>query len=785
VLRTARGTSSEVAADGWFVAGSDGKPGRVYFTDGASIPAPPEKEMKKVDFKAVCKARYAPAPKKKGDASAPDADRPVKRGDVLDDDLEMAAWLYRLGDEETAALALAAAHTRHPDPRAKLRGQLAYVAYAGLVHAFIVRADEEALAHGERILKQYTDEAMAERGYPGAARMIVEDLRRRQKKGTFGKEPAKDWPEEFAKWDTKKKTAYLIDQLDEVDTRQRGTAPGRVDLSTDRRVRELIRLGDSAVPALIDALKCDERLTRSAFFWDDFSPHRAVIGVRTAVDTALQSILRVREIVPTPTEDTTTARDEDWAQEKAKQLRAYWAEYGKLPFDERMMKILTNPKTTFEAKREAAKRLADLTADLRRGTVVWTCFVSTGAGWKLNSMIAKFSKPTVAEAVLTTMDADLKTLDAEPSKDDPYGRDNRPAIEGLYLSVLVELGDERIVPELAKRAADATALRVRQRWAWAAHHLGDPKPFRAFADDFRTGKLPFPDGHGAGVELGDVVRALVDVETPEADAALTALANPKHPQHKIAAEQVLTPSSGWSEARAWFAHPFCLTILRAALDDRTPTGAKYTIKNDTLSHHAPNVVSSGGVPPFLRDPGARRDEAEERVCDDAAIRLQGLVIGLPLYHPMFRDSEARLVELKVAFDRFAGKYRRPTWREAHALGLSSDGPAYVPDIKPLDRAATLAEVKSGRAIFHLDGKGRPAELKPPAVGVLKRDAKKPDAPQVLIVQAEVGPDGKLTYGIITRNEVRTAAADELTDIKTFAQWEKEQEEAKKAQKKKE
>src|SRR5262249_43105981 len=60
------------------------------------------------------------------------------------------------------------------------------------------------------------------------------DLKRRQKKGTFGKTPAENWPEGFEKWDAAKKVAYLLDTLDEVDARQWGQ-PGGVDLASDRR----------------------------------------------------------------------------------------------------------------------------------------------------------------------------------------------------------------------------------------------------------------------------------------------------------------------------------------------------------------------------------------------------------------------------------------------------------------------------------------------------------------------------------------------------------------------
>jgi hypothetical protein len=49
---------------------------------------------------------------------------------------------------------------------------------------------------------------------------------------------------------------------------------------------------------------------------------------------------------------------------------------------------------------------------------------------------------------------------------------------------------------------------------------------------------------------------------------------------------------------------------------------------------------------------------------------------------------------------------------------------------------------------------------------------------VVIVQAEAGPDGETTYGVIASAGIRKVLARELTKIKTFAGLEKEATEAK-------
>src|SRR5262245_14117802 len=66
-IRNAWAHSSEDTAQGWYVPGLDGARGRVYFTDGGVIAAPPAEQMKKVDFIAACKILYTPVSPKKGE----------------------------------------------------------------------------------------------------------------------------------------------------------------------------------------------------------------------------------------------------------------------------------------------------------------------------------------------------------------------------------------------------------------------------------------------------------------------------------------------------------------------------------------------------------------------------------------------------------------------------------------------------------------------------------------------------------------------------------------------
>ena len=677
VVRTVWGEEGKREVAGWFVPGKEGKPGRVYFTDGDSIPVPPEKEMKKVDFVAACQARYTVAARKddgkKDDLEHDEVFQKMRQtaiGVIGDDDLALAAWLYRFGHDGLAARALAASRKVEGDPRKRLRGELAWSAFAGMVHAYMVRADEEALAHGERLLRLYGEETK-QREYHQAAQ-VVEELKRRQKKGSFAKAPPEK-PDGFDKWDAMKKVAYLINALEEVDARQDGQ-PGGVDLASDYRIQELIRLGDAAVPDLIDALEKDERLTRSVHFWRDFARSRTVLSVREAELTALMSILRVRVFEPRSTGDNFTARGEEGAKEMAKRLRRYWKEYGRLPFDERMMKVLTDPKTTFEAKREAAENLATINEEKHLQTTMQPTIIGGEPPRKPNPVVAKFSKPTVAEAILAAMDADLKDHDAKPAGG--LSDYDRRHIEDHYLFNLVELDDKQVAAEAARRSQAADTGRMRRKWAYAAHWLGDPQPLKSFADDFRAGKVLLPandrpqtndDDQPGNVELRGIISFLASTATPEADRALYALADPKHPSYRMAANRVLKERGEWRDSATWFAHPYCLAILRRELDNTQPTGAAYKIEENRLVHRRGDGYSSGGIPEYLADPAARHNEAVERTCDVAAEKLNGLVVGLPLYHPLFKDADKRLAALKAGLDRFGATIAgRPGAKAGHS-----------------------------------------------------------------------------------------------------------------------
>jgi hypothetical protein len=377
--------------------------------------------------------------------------------------------------------------------------------------------------------------------------------------------------------------------------------------------------------------------------------------------------------------------------------------------------------------------------------------------------------------MLSAMDRDLAHHDAAEKGKQLYEYE-RHGIEDAYLACLVHLGDHRIASEMSRRSRSADSVTMRRKFAFAAHALGDPRPLEAFADDFAAGKIVIPpeiradfnpSDQPATVELEGIISMLTAVRTDYADAALFALADPHHPQHDLALTNVRAARGGWSDDDAWFCHPYWVLLLRPMLENTQPTGARYVIENNGLRRVESNGSSSEGIPEFLSNASERFESAAERECDVIAQRFCKMLIAAPVCHPLLKDNPQRLASLRAYLDRFQRHFRLPTAREAQVLSLPRWEVLLIPDIPPLERPATDQDVQAGRALFNLPPGAKTTGLKLPAL------AFRTSAPQgkkipLLIVQAEIGPDGKTTYGIISRSELGPVPAAELTTPQSLA-----------------
>jgi hypothetical protein len=141
-----------------------------------------------------------------------------------------------------------------------------------------------------------------------------------------------------------------------------------------------------------------------------------------------------------------------------------------------------------------------------------------------------------------------------------------------------------------------------------------------------------------------------------------------------------------------------------------------------------------------------------------------LCAGLPAFHPLLKDAEERRAAIKKVLDQFRGRWRVLTDAERRAVAGNTSEVRFGPDLRPLGRPATAEDVKGGRAVFHLDGKGKLAEVGIPARGKYKRAARADGPRSTLIVQAEVGPGGEVVYGVIERHAIRAVPARAFAEV---------------------
>jgi hypothetical protein len=763
----------KVTREGWLVRDNAGD--RIFFTDGDSIPAPPEEKITKVDFIARCKLLYAQEPREERDdrfillrmldrlrgvEAVPVWRRskfplmngmkltPSSRNSGEEADLVLAAWLLRLGERAQAARVMRFVQQDRVDELGIVRKCLAYDAMERMYRSFMDYQDEAALAHGERMLRLYPPEAEQ---YDHAG-LLVEDLRRRKSQGTLNKKGDKSLPQQYARWDTKKRAAFLIDTLESIDAHS-GYCQ-RVP-----HVAALIQLGEPAVPDLLDALARDERMTRGVQFPGKYQDLRG-ISVREILLAALKKILRVRCLNPRADEEGKWWLSIPELRISAEVARAYWREYGHLPYEDRLMRVIKDSQTTREAQREACENLSG-DPEPREGKPwpreVWPYHVKEGSP---NLTVMRFEGPTAAEAVLCAMDRDLAHLDAQPTNKSFHFRSS---LENSYFYSLIRIGDRRIASELARRASNEPATRMRLYWAYASHRLGDSQPLRQFVNDFASGKISVSvDPEEARNDLERIVGCFATEPIPEATRTLYELAEVQHPFHIASIQGLLRGNHRVfaDKDQCYLTHPSGVSLLRSILEDKTPTDAKTEVVGDALHEYSPGSHSSRGVPLILKDPAKRKASAVIRNCDLAARILSDLVVGLPESHPLLIDVDDHLVTLKKTLDHFASHYRRLSAPEQKVLWDRR----FAPDLYPLGRPATAEDVRAGRTIFHFGGKGQLAELRLPAQATWKKGLEEKEARRGLIVQAEVGPDGETVYGIIEWNAIRTVPARELASV---------------------
>jgi hypothetical protein len=322
---------------------------RVYFTDREWVPAPDKDAMEPIDYMAKWARAYKGKPVPRvhyGITSAWDEERPA--GDHDDEPtLVIAAWLFHLGKTEVASQVFGFVPKDRAADVALLKKWLARNAFHRMLQCYAQYEDQAALHHAEHLVSLFPAESKKlEQAIP-----MADDLRRRERRGILNAKASGELPAEYSKWSRDAKFAYLIDLLDRTSERLPNLPSNSVHgLRVPAHVNALIELGESAIPELLDVMEKDERLTRCVTAQSKWQEIGSVQSVRDAALFVVCRILNTRYLDPhDPDPDEYGFRRSDF-KKVTPAARAYWKEFGPLPFEARMMRVLTDPKATCRAR---------------------------------------------------------------------------------------------------------------------------------------------------------------------------------------------------------------------------------------------------------------------------------------------------------------------------------------------------------------------------------------------------------------------------------------------------
>lgn len=259
--------------------------------------------------------------------------------EILRPTAAMTSLLLVRGETELAEKFYEVTGKHSVDPVLSLYAELTYRYTMQVGQSLMDRNDQEALKWAkplalvsdlrEKAGVNYGKDTYGWRFDPEDPKRILEDAIRRAEHP----KPKIDVAS-IAKIDQNSRISALIDSLDEVASHQWGQ-PGGISWMEDPIMTSLAKEGEAAVPALLDCIENDNRLTRSVSYGRDFFPARTIHTVRTAALNCLQTIWPA----------VATLQYED-PNERVLKLREMWKLDGSLSEPERWLRVLRDDTDT-------------------------------------------------------------------------------------------------------------------------------------------------------------------------------------------------------------------------------------------------------------------------------------------------------------------------------------------------------------------------------------------------------------------------------------------------------
>ncbi|MBL8822101.1 MAG: hypothetical protein JNJ77_05895 [Planctomycetia bacterium] len=694
-------------------------------------------------------------------------------------DLALAAWVYRQGKDKQAAEILASVQKeferrsqyhnpseRFPpkDIRDTMHNDLCWWAFVGMKNALEQWKDDEVLERFHIIQKYYRGDVVT-RFSQGEE--VLADIARREREGTLGKPALTALPDTYKTWPLQEKCRFLIKHLEDHTSPFAGRGISE---------KEMVKLGESALPALFECIEKDTRLARGSQEGGiRHIPNRDRFYVSELAYQAVRQILKSIPQSNKPWEPRTRIEHIRMLGEEA---RKYWEASKGRPQQTRFYETLCDLKMNHHSRADALRSLLSTQHEryvqLPDANSNYTYWPEPPA--QLREELASFQNPTVAQAILRSLDHDLQL---KPGSNQPYDINMNARLlhsyESCFLVALIHLGDRQVIPELQQRISNTTHWRLRLKLAMTLHRFGESKPLAKLALEIAEGKQPEQafapvdqrtigeSWNIANLESSMLMQTLIAARLPETEKALMSFTSPTHPLYPYFASRFTYEHRGRNSD--FYGHPNCLSFLRSALDDTSPSGITYRVEKNSILELSSNGRGAGSLYGELQKAELRRESAESRRCDEQMMKMREVVFGLVHYHPLFLNHQQR-------FDRnyqwiTAQKFRSMTPHEMKQLNVHDR--LVLPVLEPLKRPATKADVDALRAAFSLDGESKCIDMPLPAWMVLKQDVNNNYVNRRgIIIQAEE-QQGNRRYGVLYQDGFKTIQEKEVLRIEPYEQ----------------
>ena len=519
--------------------------------------------------------------------------------------------------------------------------------------------------------------------------------------------------------------AALIDGLEEFG---QGGSDFFIPMS-DKTVMAIVREGSPAVDPLLKVLESDDRLTRSTRGDDRHgSRTRSITPVYQLAYTALTQILGTSQF--SPDSNLSYFYDADPTKRRAvvEAIRAYAERFRGVPEAEKWFQILADDRSSPAQWVQAGGWIAarSVPAPPRARRPRSSPFGFTPPGVRYDEKVPRKGEPLRGKTSPSVSDLLARRVDTLAKFDAPFTSMDSAQGLGLDLALWDPEAARPALSALVRRCNELIAGKIPERHGSQASseaatvanvtdarvQIGDPKALADYAEMLAHLK-PKDLGHSPEtifepmVDHPDdpaIVKAAETLFLDPASPWLPLLGGDKYPNAWFERERLIAgPLLGLAAFRA---------LLVRTLGDRSTMGSVRLDEKGSYSFRIRGGGSGGGGTTYIEpDRPKTAYETLMRDCDYLAWKLSETVDGFPRLMPFWpEDRRDRAIADQVAFlERYGARFDKSPLQDSipGRFAPRRRSPAFP----PLDRPATVDDVRRGLAIFSLEGPG-PARVVP-------------------------------------------------------------------------